>query len=251
MFSQATLPGERQADRRRAAEPAEGRQASQDARHGRPRRQARQGRRAPRPARGQAPAVTRLATPTMPSCQHAEADGQSRASTKGRRVMKDPRDIILAPVVSEKSYGLIEQGVYTFKVHPSASKPEISRRRRGDLGRRRRARSTPSTGKGKVHACASQQPRPAPSPTPSGPSSPWQRARDPAVRELSDTMAIRSRKPTSPGRRFQTTLRLRRDHQDHAGEVAALVAVARAAAATSTAARRHVTAVAATSVRTA
>ena len=40
--------------------------------------------------------------------------------------MKDPRDIILAPVVSEKSYSLIEQGVYTFKVHPSASKPEIS-----------------------------------------------------------------------------------------------------------------------------
>ena len=39
--------------------------------------------------------------------------------------MKDPRDIILAPVVSEKSYGLIEQGVYTFKVHPSATKPEI------------------------------------------------------------------------------------------------------------------------------
>ncbi|MEO5723448.1 MAG: 50S ribosomal protein L23 [Ilumatobacteraceae bacterium] len=39
--------------------------------------------------------------------------------------MKDPRDIILAPVVSEKSYGLIEHGVYTFKVHPSASKPEI------------------------------------------------------------------------------------------------------------------------------
>jgi large subunit ribosomal protein L23 len=29
-------------------------------------------------------------------------------------------------VVSEKSYALIEQGVYTFKVHPSASKPEIS-----------------------------------------------------------------------------------------------------------------------------
>ena len=40
--------------------------------------------------------------------------------------MKDPRDIILAPVVSEKSYGLIEHGVYTFKVHPNASKPEIS-----------------------------------------------------------------------------------------------------------------------------
>ena len=39
--------------------------------------------------------------------------------------MKDPRDIIIEPVVSEKSYALIEQGVYTFKVHPSATKPEI------------------------------------------------------------------------------------------------------------------------------
>ncbi|MEL6893359.1 MAG: 50S ribosomal protein L23 [Actinomycetota bacterium] len=39
--------------------------------------------------------------------------------------MKDPRDIILAPIVSEKSYELIETGVYTFRVAPSASKPEI------------------------------------------------------------------------------------------------------------------------------
>ena len=39
--------------------------------------------------------------------------------------MKDPRDIIIAPVVSEKSYDLIETGVYTFQVHPSATKPEI------------------------------------------------------------------------------------------------------------------------------
>ena len=39
--------------------------------------------------------------------------------------MKDPRDIIIAPVVSEKSYALIETGVYTFQVHTSASKPEI------------------------------------------------------------------------------------------------------------------------------
>ena len=39
--------------------------------------------------------------------------------------MKDPRDIIFEPVVSEKSYGLIEQGVYTFRVDPRASKPEI------------------------------------------------------------------------------------------------------------------------------
>jgi large subunit ribosomal protein L23 len=39
--------------------------------------------------------------------------------------MKDPRDIIIAPIVSEKSYQLIETGVYTFEVHKSASKPEI------------------------------------------------------------------------------------------------------------------------------
>ena len=39
--------------------------------------------------------------------------------------MKDPRDVILEPVVSEKSYGLLEDNVYTFKVHPDSSKPEI------------------------------------------------------------------------------------------------------------------------------
>jgi large subunit ribosomal protein L23 len=39
--------------------------------------------------------------------------------------VKDPRDVIIKPVVSEKSYGLIDNNVYTFKVHPSASKPEI------------------------------------------------------------------------------------------------------------------------------
>ena len=40
--------------------------------------------------------------------------------------MKNPRDVIIEPVVSEKSYQLIEQGAYTFRVHPEASKPEIS-----------------------------------------------------------------------------------------------------------------------------
>jgi large subunit ribosomal protein L23 len=40
--------------------------------------------------------------------------------------VKDPRDVIIEPVVSEKSYALLDQGVYTFRVHPSASKPEIA-----------------------------------------------------------------------------------------------------------------------------
>ena len=39
--------------------------------------------------------------------------------------MKDPRDVILKPVVSEKSYGLLDEGAYTFVVHPDANKIEI------------------------------------------------------------------------------------------------------------------------------
>ncbi len=39
--------------------------------------------------------------------------------------MKDPRDVIIKPVVSEKSYGLLDDGVYTFVVDPSANKTEI------------------------------------------------------------------------------------------------------------------------------
>ncbi|MDP9884775.1 large subunit ribosomal protein L23 [Sinomonas atrocyanea] len=38
---------------------------------------------------------------------------------------KDPRDVILAPVVSEKSYGLIDEGKYTFLVDPRSNKTEI------------------------------------------------------------------------------------------------------------------------------
>jgi large subunit ribosomal protein L23 len=42
------------------------------------------------------------------------------SSTKG-----DPRDVILAPVVSEKSYSLLDGNAYTFLVHPAANKTEI------------------------------------------------------------------------------------------------------------------------------
>jgi large subunit ribosomal protein L23 len=37
----------------------------------------------------------------------------------------DPRNVIVAPVVSEKSYALMEEGVYTFIVQPTATKPQI------------------------------------------------------------------------------------------------------------------------------
>ncbi len=39
--------------------------------------------------------------------------------------MKDPRDVIVRPVVSEKSYALLDDGVYTFIVHPDSNKTEI------------------------------------------------------------------------------------------------------------------------------
>ena len=39
--------------------------------------------------------------------------------------MSDARDIIIRPIVSEKSYGLLDAGVYTFVVAPDANKLQI------------------------------------------------------------------------------------------------------------------------------
>ena len=39
--------------------------------------------------------------------------------------LTDPRDILLAPVISEKSYGLLDEDKYTFLVSPDASKTQI------------------------------------------------------------------------------------------------------------------------------
>nr|WP_202897309.1 50S ribosomal protein L23 [Actinopolymorpha pittospori] len=38
---------------------------------------------------------------------------------------KDHRDVLIAPVISEKSYGLLDQNKYTFLVQPGANKTEI------------------------------------------------------------------------------------------------------------------------------
>jgi large subunit ribosomal protein L23 len=37
----------------------------------------------------------------------------------------DPRDVLLAPVISEKSYGLLDENKYTFIVAPDANKTQI------------------------------------------------------------------------------------------------------------------------------
>jgi large subunit ribosomal protein L23 len=41
--------------------------------------------------------------------------------------MADPRDVLVKPIVSEKSYALSERGVYIFIVPPEANKVEIRR----------------------------------------------------------------------------------------------------------------------------
>ena len=38
---------------------------------------------------------------------------------------KDHRDVLIAPVVSEKSYALLDQNKYTFLVHRGSNKTEI------------------------------------------------------------------------------------------------------------------------------
>ena len=39
--------------------------------------------------------------------------------------LTDPRDVLLAPVISEKSYGLLDENKYTFIVRPDANKTQI------------------------------------------------------------------------------------------------------------------------------
>ena len=40
-------------------------------------------------------------------------------------IHKDHRDVLLSPVVSEKSYGLLDENKYTFIVRPDANKTQI------------------------------------------------------------------------------------------------------------------------------
>ena len=40
-------------------------------------------------------------------------------------MIPDPRDVILRPVISEKSYGMLDENKYTFIVAPDSNKTEI------------------------------------------------------------------------------------------------------------------------------
>jgi large subunit ribosomal protein L23 len=49
----------------------------------------------------------------------------SDADRATSRTFTDHRDVLLSPVISEKSYGLLDENKYTFLVHPSANKTQI------------------------------------------------------------------------------------------------------------------------------
>ena len=46
-------------------------------------------------------------------------------ATVTSKTFTDPRDLLIKPVVSEKSYGLLDEGKYTFVVAPDANKTQI------------------------------------------------------------------------------------------------------------------------------
>jgi large subunit ribosomal protein L23 len=50
---------------------------------------------------------------------------QAPAETVTSKTFTDPRDILIKPVVSEKSYSLLDEGKYTFIVDPRANKTQI------------------------------------------------------------------------------------------------------------------------------
>ena len=73
------------------------------------------------------------------------------------KTFTDPRDILLKPVVSEKSYALLDENKYTFIVDPRANKTQI----------KQAVEAVFSTGRASASAPA---PVTASAPTPSAPS---------------------------------------------------------------------------------
>ncbi len=56
--------------------------------------------------------------------RHA-AEGKNTVETPLSKSYTDPRDVLLKPVVSEKSYALLDENKYTFIVDPNANKTQI------------------------------------------------------------------------------------------------------------------------------
>ena len=56
--------------------------------------------------------------------RHA-TEGKNTVETPASKAYTDPRDVLIKPVVSEKSYALLDENKYTFIVDPRANKTQI------------------------------------------------------------------------------------------------------------------------------
>ena len=88
------------------------------------------------PGRGPSVAVAAVVadpgTDAADGAEAAPAPGRGRQPTARRsdrrrrkRVMRDPHNVLIRPVVSEKSYTLMDNNVYVFVVDPSATKIDV------------------------------------------------------------------------------------------------------------------------------
>jgi large subunit ribosomal protein L23 len=53
------------------------------------------------------------------------SDATATATAVTSKTYTDPRDLLIKPVVSEKSYALLDENKYTFVVDPRANKTQI------------------------------------------------------------------------------------------------------------------------------
>ena len=111
--------------------------------------------------------------------------------------------VLLRPVISEKSYGLMDDGAYVFVVDPTASKVEIRQAVEEAFAVRVASVNTLNR-KGKREAQSPRADVRQASRHQACDRAPRRRRPHRAVRELGADMAVRKRKPTSPGRRFQS-----------------------------------------------
>jgi hypothetical protein len=66
-----------------------------------------------------------------------------RRSAHEHNRSEDPRDVVIKPIISEKSYALIDEGKYTFEVDPRSNKTEIKQADGDRSSTSRLTRSTP------------------------------------------------------------------------------------------------------------
>ena len=87
-----------------------------------------------------------------PKAVASRAEPRATAEDAGMSTIADPRDILLAPVVSEKSYGLLDENKYTFLVAPGRQQDPDQDRGRAGLRRQGHRASTRSTARASASA---------------------------------------------------------------------------------------------------